>query len=148
MAEQPKAESNEPRFLIRGQYIKDLSFENPHAPQSLMVEGEQPRIDVSVSLRTQRIAEQHYELTLVLAVNAAGGKNPLFLIELAYCAIVQVINIPPERLEPVLLIDCAFVLFPFARRVVADVTRDGGFPPLLLEPIDFHALYVQNKQKA
>ena len=82
-----------------------------------------------------------------LSAKARGKDSTLFLIELDYCGIVQFISIPDDKIEMILLIDCAFVLFPFARRVVSDVTRDGGFPPLMLEPIDFHALYLHNRQR-
>jgi len=146
MAGTPPAEDTSARFLIKGQYIKDLSFENPHAPQSLVSDGEKPMIDVSVTLSNRRLADDHYELTLHLGARARILDRILFLMELAYCAIVQVVNIPEDKIDPILLVDCAFVLFPFARRVVADVTRDGGFPPLMLEPIDFQALYLQNRQ--
>ena len=146
MADQP-ATDNTPRFLIKGQYVKDLSFENPHSPHSLIALEEKPRIDFNVDLKVQRFNEQHYELTLHLVARAMGKENTLFLVELDYAGIVQFIGIPEDKVESLLYVDCAFILYPFARRVMADVTRDGGFPPLMLEPIDFHALYAQNKQK-
>jgi preprotein translocase subunit SecB len=146
-ADQPPGD-NSPRFLIKGQYVKDLSFENPHAPHSLIAMEEKPRIDVSVELRVQRFNEQHFEVTLHLAARAIGKESTLFLLELDYAGIIQIVNIPEDKMEMILHIDCAFVLFPFARRVISDVTRDGGFPPLMLEPIDFHALFLQYKQKA
>jgi len=145
-ADQP-AGDNTPRFLIKGQYVKDLSFENPHAPHSLIAMEEKPRIDVSVELRVQRFNEQHFEVTLHLAARALGKDSTLFLLELDYAGIIQIVNIPEDKMEMILHIDCAFVLFPFARRVISDVTRDGGFPPLMLEPIDFHALFLQYKQR-
>src|SRR5665213_1233080 len=145
MAGRPQEDSG-PRFLIKGQYIKDLSFENPHSPHNLMALDEKPQIDVGVSLATQSFADQHFELTLKFGVRAASNKNTLFLLELDYAGIIQLVGIPEDRIEMILLVDCAHILFPFARRVVADVTRDGGFPPLLLEPIDFHSLYLQKKQ--
>jgi preprotein translocase subunit SecB len=135
------------RFLIKGQYVKDLSFENPHSPHSLIAMDDKPKIDVSVDLKAQRFNEEHFELTLHLTARAIGQDSTLFLLELDYCGIIQFIGIPEEKIEMILMIDCAFVLFPFARRVISDVTRDGGFPPLMLEPIDFHALYLQNRQR-
>ena len=138
---------NSPRFLIKGQYIKDLSFENPHSPHSLIALDEKPRIDVNVELKIQRFNEQHFEVTLHLGARAMGKESTLFLLELDYAGIVQFINIAEDKMEMILHIDCAFVLFPFARRVISDVTRDGGFPPLMLEPIDFHSLFLQHKQK-
>lgn len=140
-------EFDAPRFFIKGQYVKDLSFENPHSPHSLIALEDKPKIDVSVDLKAQRFNEQHFELVLSLRARAIGKDSTLFLVELDYAGIVQFVNIPEDKVEMILLIDCAFVLFPFARRVLSDVTRDGGFPPLMLEPIDFHGLYLQNKQQ-
>jgi len=136
-----------PSFAVKGQYIKDLSFENPHAPQSLMAGGK-PAIEVSVDLKAQKLQDDIYEMTVHISVRAAAEGNTLFLVDLAYAGIFEVVNIPADRIEPLILIDCPFVLFPFVRRVIADVTRDGGFPPLMLDPIDFHALYLQNREKA
>lgn len=141
------ATSQNQSFAVKGQYIKDLSFENPGAPQSLMLTNVKPAIDVNVDLKAQKLQETVYEMTLHIAARAVADTNTLFLVELAYAGIFQLANIPADRVEPLLLIDCPFVLFPFARRVIADVTRDGGFPPLLLDPIDFHSLYMQNKNK-
>lgn len=133
-------------FVVKGQYIKDLSFENPHAPQSLFNTTAQPSIDVNVDLRAQKLQDDLYEMTLHIAARALDNGNTLFLVDLSYAGIFQINNVPAEHIEPVILVDCPFVLFPFARRVIADVSRDGGFPPLLLDPIDFHALYMQNRQ--
>lgn len=144
MSQQPQAQG----FSIKGQYIKDLSFENPRAPQSLVPTEKPPAIDVNVDLKAQKLQDDIYEMTLHIAARAHSDNNVLFLVDLEYAGIFQLANIPQERLEPLLMIDCPFVLFPFARRVIADATRDGGFPPLMLDPIDFHALYVQNKGKS
>ncbi len=147
MIDTPKTEAPPPRFLIKGQYVKDLSFESPHAPHSLMVLEEKPRTDISMDLRVQRLNDQHFEVTLHITARATGKNGTLFLVELDYAGIVQCIDVPEEKVEALLLVDCAFVLFPFARRVVADATRDGGFPPLMMEPVDFYTLYLQNKQR-
>ncbi|MBY0407698.1 MAG: protein-export chaperone SecB [Rickettsiales bacterium] len=134
-------------FVVKGQYIKDLSFENPHAPQSLMAAGTRPGIDVNVDLKAQKLQENTYEMTLHIAARATADGGTLFIVDLAYAGIFQVTGVAPNDIEPLILIECPFVLFPFARRVIADVTRDGGFPPLMLDPIDFHTLYLQNRQK-
>ena len=134
-------------FAVKGQYIKDLSFENPHAPSSLMAATARPAIDVNVDLKAQKLQDNTYEMTLHIAARATAEGNTLFLVDLAYAGIFQISNIPEEHVEPLIMIDCPFVLFPFARRVISDVTRDGGFPPLMLDPIDFHALYMQNRQR-
>lgn len=136
-----------PRFLVKGQYIRDLSFENPHAPQSL-TSLDKPKLDVGVDLKAQKLQDGFYELTLHISARAQAQNNTLFLVDLVYGGILQIMNIPEDRIEQVVLVDGAFVLFPFARRVIADVTRDGGFPPLMLEPIDFGGLYLQKKQQA
>ncbi len=134
-----------PRFLVRGQYIKDLSFENPHSPQTLIAPEEKPDVKVDVSLKAQRLNEQHFEVTVKIAANAKSKEHTLFMVELDYAAIVQLVNIPEDKTEQILFIDCAAMLFPFARRVLSDVTRDGGFMPMMLDPIDFAALYAYNK---
>ncbi len=134
-------------FLVKGQYIKDLSFENPHAPHSLVAPDLKPAIDVNVDLKAQKLQDDLYEMTLHITTRAIVDEATLFLVDLSYSGIFQLGNIPENRIEPLLLIDCPFVLFPFARRVISDVTRDGGFPPLMLDPIDFHALYLQNRSK-
>jgi len=144
--EKPEASAPNPSFVIKAQYIKDLSFENPNAPQSLAA-NIKPSIDVGVDLKAQKLQEDLYEMTLHITTRAKTEENTLFLVDLAYAGIFQLANIPSERIEPLILIDCPFVLFPFARRVIADTTRDGGFPPLLLDPIDFHSLYHQNRAK-
>jgi preprotein translocase subunit SecB len=100
---------------------------------------------VNVDLKAQKLQDNIYEMTLHISARAVAEGNTMFLVELAYGGIFQVTNIPEDRIEPLIMIECPFVLFPFARRVIADVTRDGGFPPLMLDPIDFHALYMQNK---
>jgi preprotein translocase subunit SecB len=143
--EQTPARANS-GFSVKAQYIKDLSFENPNAPQSLM-NNLKPAIDVSVDLKAQKMQEGIYEMTLHITARATNEGSALFLVDLAYAGIFQIDNIPADRIESLILIDCPFVLFPFARRVIADVTRDGGFPPLMLDPIDFHALYLQNRSK-
>ena len=148
MADAAAGGETAPRFLIKGQYVKDISFENPHAPHSLTALEEKPRIEVSVNLKAQRFNEQHFELVLHLSARATGKDTTLLLLELDYGAIVQFIGIDEAQIERILLIDCAFVLFPFARRVVSDVTRDGGFPPLMLEPIDFHGLYLSREKES
>ncbi len=136
-----------PRFAMRGQYIKDLSFENPHAPGSLIGLTEPPKVDMNVDMTAQNIQEGMFELTMNISVRATSERT-LFIVDLSYGGLFAVSGIPEDKLEQLLLVDCAFILYPFARRVVADVSRDGGFPPLLLEPIDFFRLYQENQKKA
>lgn len=147
MANETPTTDGTARFLIKGQYIKDLSFENPHAPHSLITMNDKPKIDLSITLKREQLEANHYELTLLISLRAMGQDRTLFVMELAYSGLVQCVSIPDDKVEMILFIDCAFALFPFARRVVADVTRDGGFPALMLEPIDFHALYLNNRNR-
>jgi preprotein translocase subunit SecB len=144
MAQEQQAGS----FQIRAQYIKDLSFENPHSPQSLLINDVRPQIDVNVDIKAQKLQEDIYEVSLLLAARATAEGNTLFIAELTYGAVFAMTGIPEANVEPVLLVDCPFVIFPFARRVIADVTRDGGFPPLMLDPIDFYQLYMKNRTQA
>lgn len=140
-------EASQPPYGIslKGQYIKDLSFENPRAPHSLLTLREAPGIDINVDMNAQRIQDKMFELTITISARAIHEKTTVFLTDVAYSGVFE-INAPEDaNLEQIVLIDCAFLLFPFARRVIADITRDGGFPPLQLEPIDFYALYAQNR---
>jgi preprotein translocase subunit SecB len=141
-------ENATPSFAVKGQYIKDLSFENPHAPHSLTVTDKRPAIDVNVDMNAQKLQEGFYETILHISARATVDNGTMFLVDLTYAGIFELANIPEDRIEPLVMIECPFVLFPFARRVIADVTRDGGFPPLMLDPIDFQALYIQNKTRA
>ena len=138
---------NNPTMRILGQYIKDLSFENPGAPASLSTNNAQPAIQVSVDVGGRRLSDNEYETELKITVDAKRGEVTAFLVELSYGGIVQVQNVTNDMLQPLLLMEVPRLLFPFARRVVADVTRDGGFPPLMLEPIDFTQLYRQQMAK-
>lgn len=135
-----------PQLSVRAQYIKDLSFESPNSPQNLLPQKEQPKIDVDVNLSAQKVGEDMFESAIQISVKSEVEGKPFFLVELTYAGLFAIQNVSDEQIEPLLLIDCPFVIFPFARRVVADVTRDGGFPPLMLEPIDFHRLYAMRKQ--
>jgi preprotein translocase subunit SecB len=128
-----------PNLQVVAQYIKDLSFENPGAPAGLTTA--RPQIDLGVDLQARRGDSEHFEVEMKLRVNAKADDKPLFLLELAYAGLFRLTNIPDEALQQILLIQAPFMLFPFARRIVADVVRDGGMPPLMIEPIDFVALY-------
>jgi len=128
-----------PRLQVVGQYIKDLSFENPGMPQTNM--AGRPQIDLNVDLQAKQMDGEHYEVELKLRVSAQADGKPLFLLELVYAGVFQLQNVPDEMRQAALLIEAPHIIFPFARRIVADIVRDGGMPPLLVEPIDFAALY-------
>jgi preprotein translocase subunit SecB len=136
-------ETNSVALTVNGQYIKDLSFEVPGAPQIYtQMQGQQPEIPIHVDVDTARVGPEQFEVTLQLKVEATLGDKKIFIVELAYGGIFTV-RVPQEHLHPVLMIECPRLLFPFARNIVADMTRDGGFPPLLIQPIDFGGLYQQ-----
>lgn len=134
-----------PRLSVRTQYIKDLSFENPNAPNSLRSEQNQPSINVNVDVDARTLGNSNYEVGLRITANATRGETTLFVVELQYAGVFLIQNFPPERLESVCMIECPRIMFPFARRVIAETTRDGGFAPLLLDPINFAALYRQRQ---
>ena len=141
-------QANPPRLTIQSQYVKDLSFENPRAPQSLQPGQARPEIQIRVDVRAQPLEAERYEVTLQLHVEAKAGADNAFMVELTYGGVFGLLNIPPDSLQPLLLIECPRLLFPFARRIVADATRDGGFPPLLIDPIDFVTLFRRRQQQA
>jgi preprotein translocase subunit SecB len=142
----PNNDSVARQILINAQYVKDLSFENPAAPQNLVGKGESPKIDVSVDVQIKNINENVFEVNLIVGANAKVADKQLFVVELSYAGVFT-INVPEAEKEPVLMIYCPGMLFPFARRIVADATRDGGFPPLMLDPIDFASLFSQHKMR-
>ena len=137
-----------PQLRVITQFIKDLSFENPNVPHSLAPSDSAPDIGVNVDVRVKALAENDFEVDLQPTVDAKVDGKQLFLIELLYGGVFRVVNMPDEHMQPLLLIECPRLLFPFARRVVSDITRDGGFPPLMIDPIDFVALYRQQMENA
>jgi preprotein translocase subunit SecB len=139
------APPQEVRIQILGQYVKDLSFENPGAPANA---PGRPQIDLGVDLQARRTEAERFEVELKLRVSAKAEDRPLFLLELLYAGLFAIQNAPEEIVQQFLLIEAPHILFPFARRVVADVIRDGGMPPLMIEPIDFAALYRAKQAQA
>lgn len=137
-----------PSMKILGQYIKDLSFENPNAPQSLAGQEDQPEINISVNVNAKPMSETDFEVELHLNAKAQGKSSVVFAAELLYAGIFRLENIPQEALHPIVLVECPRMLFPFARQIIADVSRNGGFPPLMLDPIDFAAMYQQRAAAA
>jgi preprotein translocase subunit SecB len=141
-AEQPDPGSA-PTLNVLAQYVKDLSFENPNAPQSLSGGAGNPAIQININVNARALSDAEYEVELILECSAKDGETVVFNIELTYCGIFRVLNVPPESLQPIILIECPRVLFPFARQIIASASRDGGFPPLMIDPIDFAALFRQ-----
>jgi preprotein translocase subunit SecB len=144
----PAGQAAQPRLMIQTQYVRDLSFENPRAPASLETGHGRPEITVRVDVRAQPFADDRYEIALHLNVDAKAGGETTFVLELTYAGIFALVEVPQESRQPILLIECPRLLFPFARRIVADATHDGGFPPLMIDPIDFVALYRRRQQQA
>jgi preprotein translocase subunit SecB len=135
-----------PALNALGQYTKDFSFENPYAPRSLAPSNEPPPINISVNVNAKKMSDTDYEVELVLEGGAGEGQNTLFKFELNYAGVFRVRNIPDDQVHPVILIECPRLLFPFARQLIAEAVRNGGFPPLYIDPIDFGSLYAQRMQ--
>jgi preprotein translocase subunit SecB len=140
------SEANPPQLSVLAQYVKDLSFENPNAPQSLMP-GQQPQIGIQINVDAKPLADTDVEVALRLEGKAEHQGNLLFAFELTFAGVFRIQNVPQESLNPVVLIECPRLLFPFAREIVATAVRNGGFPPLLLDPFDFVALYRQKMEQ-
>ena len=138
---------NLPQVGIISQYVKDLSFENPNAPAVYQWQV-QPQIDVQFNIGSNKAADDVYEVVLKIDVRASGDQGVAFAVELSYAGLFGIRNVPEEQIQPFCYAEAPRLVFPFARRVLADAVRDGGFPPLLLEPIDFAGLYMQQAQQA
>lgn len=130
-----------PPLVVNLQYVKDLSFENPNAPRILASASEQPKIDLQVDLQAQGLADNVAEVQIRLRAEATVGEATAFIAELVYAGVFTLPPMPAETQRAVLLIEGPRLLFPFARQIIADVTAQGGFPPLLLQPLDFVDLY-------
>jgi len=153
MAEQGNGAAAQPgpqgrALAIGAQYVKDLSFENPRAPQSLLQTAQQPEVQVGVDVKVQNIAPNIYEVVLTVHTDAKAANERVFLVELAYAAIVTLNNVAEPDLPRALLVETPRLLFPFARAIIANATREGGFMPLLLNPIDFAEVARQQQAAA
>jgi preprotein translocase subunit SecB len=148
----PPAPGTQPSLRILGQYLKDLSFENPNAPASLGPQQKQPDINIAVNVNAKNLGPNDFEVELHLDAKATGDGKVIFATELLYAGIFRLENFPPNLLQPAVLIECPRMLFPFARQILAEATRNGGFPPLMLDPIDFATMYqrrmAQQQQSA
>jgi preprotein translocase subunit SecB len=140
----PQPADTAQRLIVNAQYIKDLSFENPRAPQSLTQQTTAPAVDINVDVNAQNLNPETYEVVLTIKASAKINDEALFLLELVYGAVVTVRNMPRDMLPAVLLVETPRLMFPFARNIIADATRDGGFPPLMVNPIDFSDLLRRN----
>ena len=138
-----------PPLTINAQYIKDLSFEHPNPVKTLQPSESQPDINVNIDVTAQNIQESTFEVILTIKADAKRDNEPLFVSEIQYAGLFTLSkDLPKEAVHPILMIECPRMLFPFARSVIANITREGGFPPLSLNPIDFAALYHQQMEDA
>jgi preprotein translocase subunit SecB len=144
---QPTGQASEqdqlPQLNVVAQYIKDFSFENPNAPKSLAGGQEQPQINIQINVNAAPVSDNDIEVVLALAGKAETKAGLMFSFELEFGGVFRIRNVPRESLDAVVLIECPRLLFPFAREIIATTVRNGGFPPLLLDPVDFVQLYRQ-----
>jgi preprotein translocase subunit SecB len=136
-----------PQLNVLAQYTKDLSFENPNAPASLGPQAQPPQINIQINVGANNVAANEYEVTLSVEGKAENAGKTIFSFELAYAGVFRIQNVPQENLHPLIMIECPRLLFPFAREIIASAVRDGGFPPLMLDPVDFVGLYRQNVER-
>ncbi len=170
MSETTPATGNAPQLppiLVNIQYVKDLSLEVPGAPEIFNQLRAAPKVDINLDVQVRRLVEGQnvFEVELMIRAEAqeasegkaasgdgttppAGAAGRVFLAELSYCGVFTLSGLPDNAIEPVLLVECPRILFPFARNLLADITREGGFPPVLLQPIDFAALWQQRRAQA
>jgi len=133
-----------PQLNVLAQYIKDLSFENPNSPASLGPQDKQPSINIQINVTAKNVGEHDYEIALAIEGKGENETGVLFAFELIYAGVFRVQNVAQENLHPLLMIECPRLLFPFAREIISTSVRNGGFPPLMLDPVDFVGLYRQN----
>jgi len=141
----PNGADDQPQIGLIAQYVKDLSFENPNAPAVYSWQS-QPEIDVQFNIGSEKAADDVHEVALKITVKAVADTGTAFAVELVFAGLFGIRNIPDEHIQPFLYSEAPRLMFPFARRILADAVRDGGFPPLLLDPIDFAGLYTQQLQ--
>ncbi len=132
------------QILVHAQYVKDLSFENPNAPSVLIEGSSQPDVEITVNVGAHLISENRYEVTLHLTAKASSGETALFLVDLTYAGLVTPESTDSDEINSLIMIDAPRLLFPFARAIISDATRDGGFMPLNIQPVDFVAVYQHN----
>jgi len=140
----PKAGNGaQPTLNVLAQYVKDLSFESPNAPKSLRGREQSPGININVNVNANPLSDKEFDVNLSLSAHASIDKDVLFNVELIYGGVFRIEGFPQEHMLPILFIECPRLLFPFARQIIAEATRNGGFPPLMLDPIDFAQMFQQ-----
>jgi preprotein translocase subunit SecB len=138
----PQTAEQAPQINVLAQYIKDLSFENPNAPRSLQP-SQQPSINLQINVNSKALSDTDFEIELTVEGKADAAGTVLFSFELTYAGIFRLTNVPKDAVQPVMMIECPRLLFPYAREIVSSVVRNGGFPPLMIDPVDFVSLYRQ-----
>lgn len=146
--DQPAPNQNQPMMRVMSQYLKDLSFESPNSPMSLRPDLPAPNVEVSVDVNARKLSEEQFEVELACSATATRDGETAFVVEANYAGLFAISNVPQENMEPLLLVEAPRLLFPFARQIVANATREGGFLPLMLEPLDFAAMFRMQRQKA
>jgi len=136
------------QLILNAQYIKDLSFENPRAPQSLIQQATQPEVEINVDVKARNLSPEVFEVVLTINATARAQGDAVFVVELAYGSVVTVKNAPAETMPMLVLVETPRIVFPFARAIIANATRDGGFPPLMINPIDFAELLRRQQTDA
>lgn len=144
--EQAVAQDQQPAFGIEKIYVKDLSLEIPNAPH-IFTQRETPQVSIELSNATTQLEDGIYEVTVTVTVTSKLGEKTVFLVEVAQSGIFQIRNVPQENLDIILGVTCPNIVFPYARETISDVVTRAGFPPILLNPVNFEALYAQQKQE-
>ena len=145
---QSQPQAGQATFRVAAQYTKDFSFENPNAPQSLMQQQAQPTMNIQINVNPKQLSNTDFEVELKLDGKAEAAGSTLFAFDLTYAGVFHIQGVPQESVAPLIMIECPRMLFPFAREIIASAIIGGGFPPLLLDPIDFVALYQQKLSTA
>ena len=127
-------------FTINAQYVKDLSFENPNIPGLLTLEAE-PSVEMNIDVKGSNLNNDFYEVVLTLSCKGTSSETTLFVAELSYASLISLNDVPEEQIQRILFVECPILMFPFARNIIADATRDGGYPPILMQPVDFQAIF-------
>ena len=134
-------------FTINAQYVKDLSFENPNIPGLIKLEAE-PSVEMNIDVKGSKLDNELYEVVLTLSCKGASGDSTLFVAELSYAGLVSLKDVPEEQIQRILVVECPTLMFPFARNIIADATRDGGYPPILMQPVDFQAIFDDSDSRS
>jgi len=144
-----KQEDTMPAFRLQKMYLKDLSFENPHAPEVYLAKQGDPKVNLNLAVKHKKLENDHWEVSLAITANFTGTaeNNTVFIIEIEHAGVFLLRNIPKEHLAAVLAVECPALLFPFTRQIISQVTMDGGFQPFLMEPVNFMVLFENAKKQ-